>query len=254
MIPFAFPFVTWSLPAWQVICGLVSAGMLLQISQAFYFQALEYSEAGIVAAYWNMTPALLPFAALVVVGSVLSMRHYVGVATLILVSVCFSIVDSNRRGRWRTFFLMLAASFIQVVAILVMKYGFENGTFFVGFLLVTLGIVGAGSAPLLHRTVRDTFGRNMAKLRPAIPMVVGIEFANLIALFMSQKALDLGIPSLVTAVETTIPAYTFALSLLLAVATKRFGDKRASHHLSLKLALVGMMVFGVSLVADLLPA
>jgi hypothetical protein len=91
----------------------------------------------------------------------------------------------------------------------------------------------------------------MADLRPAIPMIVGIEVANLVALFMSQRAIDLGIPSLVAAVESTIPAYTFALSIALVLFTKeRFGDPKAWHRLPLKLILVGIMAVGVVLLSD----
>ena len=89
----------------------------------------------------------------------------------------------------------------------------------------------------------------MATLRPAIPLIIGIEVANLIALFMSQRAIDLGVPSLVCAVEASIPAYTLLLAILLLAITKRFGDEEARNWLFPKLLLVAIMVFGVWLVS-----
>jgi drug/metabolite transporter (DMT)-like permease len=227
----------------------VVAGALIQASQALYFQSLAHAEAGIVAAYWNLVPALLPVAAFVVVGDVLAPVHVAGIAILILASACFTLLDANRDLRWSTFAMMFVASTVQVSAILIMKAGYSGAPFYVGFLLVTLGIVGAGIAPLLHPWVRRAFSENMSTLRPALLLILGIEVANLVALFMSQRAIDLGVPSLVAAVETTIPAYTFGLSLVLALTT-RFGDGRAGSRLPLKVALIAAMIGGVFLVSQ----
>ena len=248
-IPFAFPFIVWRLPAWEIACLALLAGALIQLSQAFYFHALENTEAGIVAAYWNMTPTLVPLASYLILGTVLATWHYVGIAALVLSSVCFCLVDTNLRGRWRSFLLMLAASVIQTGALLAEKHVFEEATFFVGFLLITVGIILSGSAPLVVPSVRRTFSKNMATLRPAIPMIVGIEIANLIALFMSQRAIDLGVPSLVAAVEASIPAYTFVLAIVVLALTNRFGDEESRNWLVAKLLLVGFMALGVWLVS-----
>ena len=232
-------------------CHYQRAGVLIQLSQAFYFQALKHSEAGIVAAYWNMVPALLPLASFLLFSSAMAGWQYAGVCILVLASVCFCLVDTNLRGRRQSLFLMAGASAVQVVAILIEKYVFEEGTFFVGFLLITLGIILVGSAPLLMPTVRTAFSRKMLTLRPAIPMILGIEIANLIALFMSQRAVALGVPSLVLAVEATLPAYPFALGILLLATTRRFGDVDARRWLGVKLTLVPVMAFGVWLVPQL---
>jgi len=244
-VPFALGFMEWRLPPWEIVGFALLAGALIQLSQGFYFQALEYTEAGIVAAYWNMTPALLPLASYLALGKVLAGWHYVGIALLVVSSVCFCLLDTNARGRWQSFFLMLAASLIQVAALLIEKRVFDGGAFFMGFLLITVGIIVTGAAPLLIPSVRAAFIGNMATLRPAIPMIVGIEIANLIALLMSQRAISLGDPSLVAAVESSIPAYTFVLAVLLLAMTKRFGDDEARHWLPFKLALVVVMAVGV---------
>jgi drug/metabolite transporter (DMT)-like permease len=253
VIPFAYPFAQWEMPRWNSAVFFVVAGLLVQISQAFYFQALSHSEAGIVAAYWNMTPALLPAAAFVFVGSVLRPHHYLGIAILIAASIAFCLAEDDRATRWRGLFLMLAASIFQVAALLLMNAGYERSRFFVGFLLTTFGVIAAGSAPLMFSVVRKAFRENFDQLRPALPVVLGIELVNLVALFMSQKALDLGVPSLVAAVETTIPAYTFALALVLLAAAPKFGDERVTSRLPMKLLLVAVMATGVWLVSDGVP-
>ena len=57
------------------------------------------------------------------------------------------------------------------------------------------------------------------------------------------------LPSLVSAVEASIPAYTFLLSLMLFAATRKYGEEEARHRLPAKLLLVAAMVFGVWLVS-----
>jgi drug/metabolite transporter (DMT)-like permease len=248
VIPFALPFTDLTLPEAKFTLLALLAGFLIQVSQVLYFQALDHSEAGIVAAYWNLTPALVPVASLIFFGKVLSRRHYLGIGLLVITSVCFCLIGTDIKTNWRAFWLMMIASCLQVNALLLEDQVFKQCTFFVGFLLITVGIIITGVLPLLFVKVRRVFSKNMVSLRPAIPMIFGIEVANLIALFMSQRAIDLGVPSLVAAVEATVPAYTFALSILLLTVYSPFGDQEAWNYFPFKLFLSVAMAFGVRLV------
>lgn len=249
IVAFAAPFVVMRLPTWQIIILALLAGSLIQLSQVFYFQSLSNSEAGIVAAYLNMIPALLPLASYWLFGTVLERWHYAGILILVTSSICFSLLDTNRQARRQTFLLMLLASVIQVAALMIEKYVFDQGTFFVGFLLVTTGLVVSGLMPLTIPNVRNAFIDNLTTLRPAIPTILVIEIANLIALFMSQRALDLGIPSLVAAVESSIPAYIFLLTIVLVPWARKYGIYYSLNRLGLKLIIVAIMVYGVWLVS-----
>lgn len=125
-LPFILPFVSWEIPKLEIILLSLGAGMLIQISQAFYFQALAYSESGVVAAYWNMTPALLPLATFIATGSILSTTKYAGILILITASVGMCLVDTNLETRWRSFFLMLTASFLQVIFFLIEDHIYQQ--------------------------------------------------------------------------------------------------------------------------------
>jgi hypothetical protein len=116
--------------------------------------------------------------------------------------------------------------------------------------IVTFGIIISGSIPLLFPPIRKAFAGNMAVLKPAIPVIIGIEVINLAAYFFSQRAISLGEPSLVAAVESSIPAYTFVISAALFALVPRLGDPRAKERIWLKLLLVGAMAIGVGLVSD----
>lgn len=249
LLPFIAPFVTWEQPEITYVVLAFLSGVLIQASQGFYFKALSYSEAGIIAAYWNFIPAFLPIFSFIIFRDVLQVPQYVGIIILILSSVSLCLIDSNFHTRWNSFFLMLGASLLQVAAYLIEDRVFEKVPFFMGFLFITAGLVFTGTLPLLLKKVRNSLKRNFHKLHPAVSIFIAIEIANLCALAAAQKGIDLGIPSLVAAVETTIPSYTFLLSLVFLYVYPKFGDRDTFHRLPVKLSLVGIMVIGVWMVS-----
>jgi drug/metabolite transporter (DMT)-like permease len=169
---------------------------------------------------------------------------------LVIASLCFCLIDISRNGKWDSIFLMLMASTLQVSAILIEKYVFEHGTFFIGFTFIILGVVLSGVLPLLLvPSVRRAFSINVPKLKPLAPLFLCIEMANLVALYMSQRAVDLGSPSLAAAMETTVPGYTFLLTILLLAFKHRYGNEEARYQLRTKLLLVGIMTAGVIQIA-----
>lgn len=244
------PFGEWQLPELHIIALAMLAGGCIQLGQVFYFKALEKTEAGIVAAYGNFTPTLLPLASYFLMGEVLLPWHYVAIGVLVVASICFCLIDVTRNGKWDSIFLMLFASTVQVAAILIEKYVFENGTFNICFAFVILGVVLSGVLPLtVVSGVRKAFIGNLPKLKPLAPLFVGIETANLVALYMSQRAVDLGSPTLAAAMETTVPGYTFLLTILLLSLKHRFGNEEAKYKIRTKLFLVGIMSVGVMQIA-----
>jgi hypothetical protein len=82
-----------------------------------------------------------------------------------------------------------------------------------------------------------------------VPLFLGLEFANLVALYLSQKAVDLGSPTLSAAMETTVPGYTFLLTILLLYFKRQNVNEEARYRLRTKLVLVGIMSLGVAQLA-----
>lgn len=215
LFPFILIFSEFDKPTISIIFLGLMAGALIQISQAFYFKALSYSEAGIVSAYWNLTPALLPVASFILFNKILNLPQYFGIGLLIFSSVVFCLIDTDLHTRWRAFFLMLAASILQVAALLIEDTVYTNTNYFTGFYIIITGLIISGLLPLGFKRARNRFKKNLHILKPALKIFVLIEISNLFALATSQKAIDLGVPSLVAAVETSVPAYIFVLSLIL---------------------------------------
>lgn len=250
LAPWVLPTLIIKTPALQFICQAILAGCLVQISQFFYFKALANSEAGIVAAYWNMVPALLPIASFLLLRDVLQINEYLGISFLICGSIFFCLLDSSLDTRWQTFALMLVAAVLQVTALLLEDSVFEHMTYLEGFFLNSIGLILMGIAPLALKRARELFLRNATQLKNAMHIFFGIEFLNLCALATSQRAISLGNPSLVAAVETTVPAYTFLLSIAFLKIYPKFGDEESLHHLLIKFFLVAFMALGVFLVAQ----
>lgn len=248
-LPLALPFSIWGKPTGEIIALAFLAGTLTQVAQALYFQSLAYSEAGIVAAYLNLVPVILPVASYALSSQAFGTWTYFGIALNIVASVWMCLLDSNFQARWKSFFMMLAGCFLYAAGVLVEKYIFDHVPVLEGFLLITAGIVISGSLPLALAQVRRAFKKNMTALRPAIFILVGIEIVNLLAIYFRHRALSLGDPSLIEAVATIQPGYTFGLSFLLYTVAPRFGDPQAKEKLWLKLLLVGAMVVGVRLVS-----
>ena len=105
------------------------------------------------------------------------------------------------------------------------------------FLVITLSMAVAGISPLLMPRYRRVFRGNWPRIRPALRFLFAIEIANLIAVGTSQYAVSFGTPSLVSAVEASIPAYTFLLSLVLYAVTRKYGEEEARHRLLAKQSL-----------------
>jgi uncharacterized membrane protein len=242
-------FGYWETPPMHIALMALGAGCLIQLSQLMYFQALKYTEAGIIAAYWNLVPVLVVVLSFLVFQERLEGNEYLGIAVLIAASVVFCALDSNLEMRGKSFLLMAAASALQAVMFLMEDAVFAATSYATGFFLITVGLAVTGVLPLLLTRPRKAFMANMSRLKPAAGILLGIEVINLFALATSQRAVDLGIPSLVAAVETTIPAYTFILSIAMLSILPAFGDIESRAHLPKKLGLVGLMSAGVYLLA-----
>lgn len=250
--PLILPFIEWEMPSLHLICIGILAGALIQISQIFYFRALANTEAGIVAAYWNLIPMLLPIASFILFREVFSMNQYVGIGILIIASTWMCLLDYYFKTRLNTFLLMLSASALQVASYLFMDVLYSSMHYFIGFLIITTGIIISGVIPLGFSNVRKVFRKNWHRIHPSLGIFFFIEIINLFALAAAQMSISLGNPSLVAAVETTMPAYTFLISALLISTTgnrKKYGDLIAWHHFPWKIVNIGLMAVGVWLLS-----
>lgn len=225
------------------------AGAAFAATQAAHFQALRYGESGIVAAYWGMVPVFVAAGGYALLGERLPGRAYAGTAVLVVASVLFCLLDSNLEARWASFWVALAGCLFQAGYYLAQKVVFKGCPVYQGAILILAGMAVAGLAPLAFRSARRVLGGNWPKLRPAVRLIVVIELFHLLAVLAGQFAVNAGSPSLVAAVEATVPALTFLLSVLLFARTGgRYGESDARKRMPAKLLLVAVMAVGMWLV------
>lgn len=229
------------------LCGL--SGVVFMTSQILYFKALEETESGIVAAYWNIIPLILPVLSYFLWGEVLTQSRYIGIGVLIVSSVLFCLLDDSLQSRWNSIGVMFLAAWMQVLYFILQKHIFSQCEVYQAFLVITLAMAITGVIPLLFSAQRKVISVNMRRIWPVFWLILLIEIANLIAIATSQFAVNLAAPSLVSAVEASTPAYTFIVSLGLFAATKKYGEESAKKHLASKIFLVFNMVLGVWLVS-----
>jgi uncharacterized membrane protein len=252
LIPFLN--MTVVIPSWNILGICLIIGAIIQLSQLFYFRALDNSDSGTVAAYWNITPVLLPIVSYWLFGYLITGNNYLGIILLIIASIGLCSIDKFS-SRWDTLYLMSIAAGLQTIAILLEKYIFDRSDFFGAFLAINMGIILSGIASLASTEVRIILVRDLPKIKQALPIFIAIELINWVALYTGQIAVKLGDPALVSAIGASTPAYAFGLSLLMAMFdrqldthTHRLHQRETRRKLPMKWGLVGLMMVGVWLI------
>jgi uncharacterized membrane protein len=242
------------MPQWDLLTICLITGAIIQLSQFFYFRALDFSDSGTVAAYWNLTPIFLLAISYWLFGYSIAANNYLGIALLLIASVGLCSIDKFS-NRWDTLYLMSIAAGLQTIVVTIEKYIFDRTDFFGAFLTITGGIILSGLACLVLKKVRLTLAEDLPKIQQALPIFIAIELINLTALYTGQIAVKLGVPVLVSAIEASTPAYAFGLSLLITTWARRSGTRRSLQELratkkmlSIKWGLVGLMMMGVWLI------
>jgi uncharacterized membrane protein len=245
LLPIFHPTVI--VPSRDILLLCLVTGAIIQLSQLFYFRALDSSDSGTVAAYWNLTPIFLPIVSYWLFGSLITGGNYVGITLLVIASIGLCVID-RFSGRWNTLYLMSIAAALQTLVVLLEKYIFDRTDFFGAFLAIAVGIIISGLASLASKKIRLTFLNDVPQIKQSLPIFVAIELVNWMALYCGQTAVKLGVPTLVAAIEASTPAYAFGLSLLIAAWQRRRIDRETQRKLPIKWGLIGLMMTGVWLI------
>jgi uncharacterized membrane protein len=231
------------IPHWDLLAICLVTGAIIQLSQFFYFRALDCSDSGTVAAYWNLTPIFLILISYWLFGYLITSNNYIGIALLIGASIGLCAVDKFS-NRWDTLYLMSIASGLLTIVMTIEKYIFDRTDFFGAFLSITAGMILSGLACLTLTEVRSTLVRDFPRIKQALPIFIAIELLNLTALYTGQIAVKLGVPVVVSAIEASTPAYVFGLSLLIAIFQRR-SERETNRKLPLKWGFVSLTIVGV---------
>jgi uncharacterized membrane protein len=234
------------IPQWDVLLICVFTGAIIQLSQVYYFRALDSSDSGTVAAYWNLTPTFLPVISYWLFGYIITGNNYIGIGLLLIASIGLCTIDKFE-SKWDTLYLMSIAASLQTGVVLLEKYIFDRSQFFGAFLTISMAIFMTGLFSLGMRKVRVALLNDLPKIKKALPIFVIIELINWIALYTGQTAVKMGVPSLVSAIEASIPAFAFGISLTLMGLHHKI-DADVRRKLPIKWGMVILMMIGVWLI------
>lgn len=247
-LPFIIPLIGWDWPSAKIVLIALSSGVLVQISQMLYFYALSNTNAGMIAAYWNLIPAMLPILSYFLLGRTLTTNQYIGIIILIFASNLLLLSDYHLRTRSSAFFLMIGASLAQAFAYLMQDYVYSNTYFISGYTLFTFGIIATGVIPLIFKKVRLIFVHSPQIKRFSFLFLL-VEGINLIALALAQKAIAIGNPSLVAAAESTIPGFTFVIGIMSLPFIKMTYGIEIISSIEKKIASLILMMIGIYLLS-----
>jgi uncharacterized membrane protein len=242
------------IPDWDLLATCLLVGAIIQLSQFFYFRALDFSDSGTVAAYWNLTPIFLLVISYWLFGYFITANNYFGIILLLIASIGLCSIDKFS-NRWDTLYLMSIAAGLQTIVVMLEKYIFDRTDFFGAFLSITAGIIISGLATLTIEEVRSSLITDSRLIKQALPIFVAIEIINLMALYAGQSAVKLGVPVLVAAIEASTPAFAFGISMLIGTWRRRIARRgtmcelrETKRKLSIKWGLVAVMMGGVWLI------
>jgi uncharacterized membrane protein len=234
------------LPHWDIFIICLFTGAVIQLSQVYYFRALDCSDSGTVSAYWNLTPTFLPVISYWLFGYIITGNNYIGIGLLLVASIGLCVIDKFE-SKWDTLYLMSIAASLQTGVVLLEKYIFDRSQFFGAFLTISGAIVMTGLFSFGMREVRVALTKDLPKIKRALPVFVIIELINWVALYTGQSAVKMGVPSLVSAIEASIPAFAFAISLTVMGMHHKI-DAEVKRKLPIKWAMVALMMVGVWLI------
>jgi uncharacterized membrane protein len=244
LVPFLnMPIV---IPQWDILLICIFTGAVIQLSQVYYFRALDSSDSGTVSAYWNLTPTFLPVISYWLFGYIITGNNYIGIGLLLVASIGLCVIDKFE-SKWDTLYLMSIAASLQTGVVLLEKYIFDRSQFFGAFLSVSMSICLTGLFSLGMKEVRVSLVKDLPKIKKALPVFIIIELVNWVALYTGQTAVKMGVPSLVSAIEASIPAFAFAISLTVMGLSRKI-DAETRKKLPMKWAMVGLMMTGVWLI------
>jgi uncharacterized membrane protein len=244
LVPFLnMPIV---IPQWDILLICIFTGAVIQLSQVYYFRALDSSDSGTVSAYWNLTPTFLPVISYWLFGYIITGNNYIGIGLLLVASIGLCAIDKFE-SKWDTLYLMSIAASLQTGVVLLEKYIFDRSQFFGAFLSVSMSICLTGLFSLGMKEVRVSLVKDLPKIKKALPVFIIIELVNWVALYTGQTAVKMGVPSLVSAIEASIPAFAFAISLTVMGLSRKI-DAETRKKLPIKWAMVGLMMTGVWLI------
>ncbi|MEK7608851.1 MAG: EamA family transporter [Patescibacteria group bacterium] len=251
LLLFLFERPTWppasTIPIFLVI-GFIELAYLYP-----YYKGLQNDDTSIVAAFFGIGRIFVPILAFFVVGEVLSIAQYAGVALIVFSSIALSFKKEHAkmlfsRSLW---YIGLAAFMLSFEGVL-LKYLFDHGVQFSTAVGGEMLVATAFSIPLLFvKNVRSDIATHWKTFKKFIPLFSLEEGLTFIAFSAETYAISLAPVTIVKSVGMFIPFFVLFYGKMLKTRLPLMIKENTENKIVLKRTLLfAVMVAGIMLLGN----
>lgn len=245
---FVFP-ISWSYPS---NLYAILAGVFISYCFYFFYHAMKNDESSRAMSIMQTYPLLVTVMSAVLLGEVLGLNQYAGIAMLVASSALISH-KKTESGRKRSASLKYALAFALMVAVYSIATKYLLGTmdywsyFFWSFAGVTINVPFLLSFKSVRSDFRKLVGVMDARTLGVCVFKEGIWLAGDV---LSLLAISLGPVSIVSALGSLQPFFVFAIATMLSIFMPSvLKEDIEKGHLIEKLAAALMIFVGIWLIS-----
>lgn len=254
------PFVKVVFPSWEMSLVAIFGGYLYMLSMYFYFKAMfATGDAALIQVIWNLASLVVPILAFGIIGEKLSSLQYLGIIVTFIGAMALSLEKNSKENLFKILFPMFGAVMLVSISMVAEKVVYTRTEFLGGFLMFSLGSFLTGGTFLIVRTIQGKTGHLFKLNKNNALSFAGAELLALAGVICSQRAIDISpAVSFVAVIESLMPAFVIAQSLIIFVIFKAFSLNREdmardiynnqTKGWGVKLVAVSIMAIGIYLI------
>jgi drug/metabolite transporter (DMT)-like permease len=232
---FSLGFAPFGLKWFGIVPFLISflSGIIFFLSLAFLFRSLLRSSTPRVYILFGATSTVATAAlARIMIGEIISKRELAGIFFLLIggAVISYKFYVGRFFSHWRGAIL---AGILAAFSMILLKYGFDNGTFVSGYIVSRMGILSAALAALLIPDFRKSVFGNLRKRkrRENIENLAGTIVAKSTAglgTLLLNYSISLGSVAIISSLVSVQYLLTFLFALFLSFFLKDIFIERFS--------------------------
>ncbi len=230
----------------RYVASAIGAGVLTVFFYYFYFRTLDADEPSVAVALNNLSAALVPFLAFMLLSEVLHTSQYIGLAIIILASFVLSLLEIRKFKLSSAIFYATIGAVIYAFAAILSKYAYRGGTFAEIYMWVSFGF-GVGGLTFLAFSQKKTEFKKVVKSSKVIILLflVVAEVVNILAEMTQGYAISAGALSVVKGIEGLQPLFVLVFGIALSPFFPKYFREIKDKRLPKKILCMIVMIVGL---------
>ena len=196
----------------------IFGGLTFSVSMFFYFKALFVSnDVSLVETFLNSVSIIVPILAFFLIGEILNLSQYIGVAIVFVGAVGLAFDGDIRKRRFlKIAAMMLIAVLFLAVSMIAEREVYSQVSFWDGFLYFSFGVFLAGVFFYFLRRKKGN-GSLFVLAKRYLGWFIAAELLALAGVLTSQRAIDISpAVSFVAVIESFIPVFILIFGVLIS--------------------------------------